>query len=92
MPLLSASDWLAFVREHLRLSEIRPEREAEIAEDLARQLDDAYRDAARAAQRNRKRVGCETARCRLDQAGAITFTFGDAQNVIRNAVAKSRGK
>ncbi len=45
MPLLSASDWLAFVREHLRLSGIRPEREAEIAEDLARQLDDAYREA-----------------------------------------------
>ena len=45
MPLLSASDWLAFVREHLRLNGIRPEREAEIAEDLARQLDDAYREA-----------------------------------------------
>jgi predicted permease len=41
----SSFDWAAFVREHLRLEGIRPERESEIVEDLARQLDDAYREA-----------------------------------------------
>ncbi len=38
-------DWAAFVRKHLQLSGVRPEREAEIVEDLARQLEDAYREA-----------------------------------------------
>jgi predicted permease len=45
VPVPPASEWLAFVREHLRLTGIRPEREAEIAEDLARQLEDAYRES-----------------------------------------------
>src|SRR5579862_4195585 len=38
-------DWAAFVRERLQLHGVRPEREAEIVEDLARQLEDAYREA-----------------------------------------------
>jgi predicted permease len=38
-------DWAAFVRARLTLPALREEREAEIVEDLARQLDDAYRDA-----------------------------------------------
>jgi predicted permease len=38
-------DWPAYVRQRLQLSALRREREAEIVEDLARQLDDAYRDA-----------------------------------------------
>ncbi len=44
-PSPTPSQWSSFVREHLRLSGVRPEREAEIVEDLARQLDDAYREA-----------------------------------------------
>jgi hypothetical protein len=39
------SDWSSYVRRNLRLPTLRPEREAEIVEDLARQLDDAYREA-----------------------------------------------
>ncbi len=39
------SDWTKYVRANLRLAALRPEREAEIVEDLARQLDDAYREA-----------------------------------------------
>jgi predicted permease len=39
------SDWTKYVRANLRLRAVRPEREAEIVEDLARQLDDAYREA-----------------------------------------------
>jgi putative ABC transport system permease protein len=38
-------DWSNYVRQNLRLPTLRPEREAEIVEDLSRQLDDAYREA-----------------------------------------------
>jgi len=40
-------DWKAYVQKRLKLRGLRPEREAEIAEDLALQLEEAYR-AARA--------------------------------------------
>ena len=38
-------EWSEYVRARLRLSGVRQAREAEIVEDLARQLDDAYREA-----------------------------------------------
>ena len=38
-------DWAKFVRQNLRLSHLRPEREAEIVEDLSEQLDEAYSEA-----------------------------------------------
>ena len=44
-------DWIGYVRANLKLSSrsaghsLRPERESEIVEDLARQLEDAYREA-----------------------------------------------
>jgi hypothetical protein len=38
-------DWAQYVRQNLRLSHLRPEREAEIVEDLAAQLDEAYAEA-----------------------------------------------
>ncbi|MGH9816693.1 MAG: ABC transporter permease [Candidatus Acidiferrales bacterium] len=38
-------DWKQNVREHLRLPGLHAEREAEIVEDLAQQLEDAYRTA-----------------------------------------------
>ena len=37
-------DWASYVRRNLRLKDAQPEREAEIIEDLARQLEDAYRE------------------------------------------------
>lgn len=37
-------DWREHVRQHLRLRGVRPGREAAIVEDLAQQLEDAYRD------------------------------------------------
>jgi predicted permease len=39
------SEWIAYVRARLRLSGLRPEREVEVVEDLAQQLEDAYADA-----------------------------------------------
>ena len=38
-------DWTEYVRRNLRLSHLRPERETEIVEDLAGQLDQAYAEA-----------------------------------------------
>jgi predicted permease len=40
-------DWSEYVRERLRLRGFRPEREAEIVEEVARQLEDAYSEALR---------------------------------------------
>ena len=40
-------DWTAYVRECLRLRGFRPEREAEIVEEVARQMEDAYSEALR---------------------------------------------
>src|SRR5580704_3840669 len=40
-------DWLDYVRRNLRLRGFRPEREAEIMEEVARQLEDAYAEALR---------------------------------------------
>ncbi len=39
------SDWVTFVRLHLDLSRLTPAREAEIVEDVARQLEDVYLEA-----------------------------------------------
>ena len=53
-------DWIAYVRSNLRLASrdsagnLRPERQAEIVEDLARQLEDAYREALQAGASNAK--------------------------------------
>jgi hypothetical protein len=38
-------DWAQYVRQNLRLSHLRPEREAEIVEDMTEQLDEAYAEA-----------------------------------------------
>ncbi len=38
-------DWTQYIRQNLQLSHLRVEREAEVMEDLAQQLEDAYTDA-----------------------------------------------
>ena len=38
-------DWNAYVRAHLRLHGVRPQHEQDVVDDLAGQLEDAYRDA-----------------------------------------------
>src|SRR5271169_3072558 len=40
-------DWFAYVQRNLRLRGFRPEREAEIVEEVARQLEDAYAETLR---------------------------------------------
>jgi len=39
------SDWKTYVRERLPLTGLRPEHEQDVVDDLAGQLDEAYRDA-----------------------------------------------
>ena len=38
-------EWAKYIRQNLHLHGVRPEREAEIIDDLAQQLEDAYREA-----------------------------------------------
>ena len=38
-------EWTKYIRQNLHLHGLRPDREAEIIEDLAQQLEDAYREA-----------------------------------------------
>ncbi len=40
-------DWAAYVREHLHLPNAPPEREAEIVDEIAQQLGDAYQESLR---------------------------------------------
>jgi macrolide transport system ATP-binding/permease protein len=47
-------DWPQYVRQNLQLSHLRPEREAEIVEDLAAQLDEAYAEALRRGLTNQQ--------------------------------------
>ena len=46
--MAEGAHWIDYVRGRLRLPALSAEREAEIVEEIARQLDDAYRDAAAA--------------------------------------------
>src|ERR1700735_5516470 len=53
-------NWPEYVRQHLRLSGFRPEREAEIVEEVARQLEDAYTEALRpGSSREQARMATE---------------------------------
>jgi hypothetical protein len=47
-------DWVQYVRQNLCLSQLQPEREAEIVEDLAEQLGEAYAEALRLGLTRRK--------------------------------------
>ena len=38
-------DWVEYIRQHLRLEDLKRERADEIVEELARQLEDFYREA-----------------------------------------------
>ena len=54
-------DWIAYVRQNLRLPALRPGREAQIAEDLAQQLDDVYQEtlASGSSEREAYERACE---------------------------------
>ena len=53
-------DWFAYVRRNLCLRGFRPEREAEIVEEVGRQLEDAYTEAMRlGSNREQARAAAE---------------------------------
>ena len=71
-------DWPEHVRRHLRLRGFRPEREAEIIEELARQMEDAYSDARRMGASEEQ--AAEIARQHIDDWQALTNALADAHH------------
>jgi putative ABC transport system permease protein len=73
-------DWAQYVRQNLRLSHLQPEREAEIVEDLAGQLDQAY---------------CEALECGLTQGQAEAAAMrhvADWASLANELAHSQRGK
>jgi predicted permease len=70
-------DWTAYVRRNLRLRGFRPEREAEIVEEVARQLEDAYTEARRLGA-SEDRAG-EIARRHIIAWDALAHELEEAQ-------------
>jgi predicted permease len=77
-------DWPAHVRRNLRLRGFRPEREAEIVEELARQLEDAYTEALRLGASER-RAG-EIARRHISDWPALARELEEAQRGKESAM------
>ena len=71
-------DWPEHVRRHLRLRGFRPEREAEIIEELARQMEDAYSEARRMGTGEEQ--AAEIARQHINDWPALTDALADAHH------------
>jgi predicted permease len=71
-------DWHEYVRRHLRLRGFRPEREAEIIEELARQMEDAYSEARRMGSSEEQ--AAEVARQHISDWQALTNALADAHH------------
>jgi predicted permease len=77
-------DWTEYVRRNLRLRGFRPEREAEIVEEVARQLEDAYREALRLGA-GEERAG-DIARRHIGDWGALASELEEAQRGKESAM------
>ena len=71
-------DWPEYVRHHLRLSGFRPEREAEIIEEVARQMEDAYSEALRMGASDAQ--AGEIARRHISDWQALANALADAHH------------
>ena len=71
-------DWPEYVRQHLRLTGFRPEREAEIIEELARQMEDAYSEALRMGASEAQ--AAEIARRHISDWQALANALADAHH------------
>jgi predicted permease len=71
-------DWPEYVRQHLRLSGFRPEREAEIVEEVARQMEDAYCEALRMGATDAE--AGEIARRHITDWPALATALADAHH------------
>ena len=86
-------DWAAFVRQRLQLPAVRPERETEIVEDLARQLDDAYREAL--ASGATETAACAVAERHISDWGVLRkeMSASEEQKIAAEyAMAGTRGR
>ena len=77
-------DWIEYVRGNLRLRGFRPEREAEIVEEVARQLEDAYTEALRLGA-SEERAG-EIARRHIADWDALAQELEEAQRGKESAM------
>ncbi len=71
-------DWREYVRGHLRLDSFRPEREAEIVEEVARQMEDAYSEALREGEREAR--AAEIARQHISDWEALANALAEAHH------------
>jgi predicted permease len=71
-------DWPEYVRRRLRLNGFRPEREAEIIEEVARQMEDAYSDALRMGASDVQ--AAEIARRHISDWQALANALADAHH------------
>jgi len=71
-------DWPEYVRQHLRLSGFRPEREAEIIEEVAHQMEDAYLEALRRGASDAQ--AGEIARRHISDWQALANALADAHH------------
>src|SRR5580704_8374659 len=69
-------DWPSYVSQNLRLRGFRPEREAEIVEELARQLEDAYSEALRLG--SSEEHACEAARRHVSDWVALSHELEES--------------
>lgn len=77
-------DWPAYVSRNLRLRGFRPEREAEIVEEVARQLEDAYSEALRLGSSEAQ--ACEAARRHISDWTALSNALEEAQRGRESAM------
>ena len=77
-------DWTEYVRRNLRLRGFRPEREAEIVEEVARQLEDAYTEALRLG--GGEDQAAETARRHIGDWAALAHELEEAQRGKESAM------
>jgi MacB-like periplasmic core domain len=71
-------DWREYVRRHLRLDGFRPEREAEIVEEVARQMEDAYAEALREGENEAR--AAEIARRHISDWEALANALAEAHH------------
>lgn len=78
-------DWLAYVRKNLQLSGFRPGREAEIVEEIARQLEDVYGEAVKGGASEEQ--ACETAEQHISDWGSLQREIAKSQHEKESAMA-----
>jgi len=77
-------DWSAYVRRRLHLDGFRPEREAEVLEEVARQLEDAYHEARRLGANEQE--ACEAAQQHIGDWAALAHALQESHRGKESAM------